>query len=320
MADSISAPSNGVLEPEFQAFQAGQLSLEPHHSLSPQPFSHAPQPLYQPGPAAWASDFQRLNISSPPPQIHQPFSPQRQEDNAWHQEFARQQNFMAERSMQASSSQAGSSYQPFHMAGMMGTQYNTAGFASPQAQAPIAQQAQPEAFDEEAFAKAFEEAARQEEVVAQQGMETGLNTEITEDQRSMLSEVEDFMHNESHLPTGESLEISNLANQERIGADQIHDPALETGQNEQEDPDALSRTAGQLLESVRHDQSDKFQKSTFLELMRQLRDREVLVEGDKIVGAGGPGIGTDMEGDAERAVENVKVASTPPPLAEQAEV
>ena len=35
---------------------------------------------------------------------------------------------------------------------------------------------------------------------------------------------------------------------------------------------------------MKDNQSDKFQKSQFLELMRQLRDREVTVEGDKIVG------------------------------------
>ncbi|KAG8626174.1 hypothetical protein KVT40_006575 [Elsinoe batatas] len=57
----------------------------------------------------------------------------------------------------------------------------------------------------------------------------------------------------------------------------------------QEDPiqhdenDDLARTAGELLDKVRDNQSTKFQNSTFLDLMRKLRDREIRVEGDKMV-------------------------------------
>jgi hypothetical protein len=46
--------------------------------------------------------------------------------------------------------------------------------------------------------------------------------------------------------------------------------------------DELAKTAGQLLDYVRHDQSQKFKESNFLALMRQLRDREVIIDGDKI--------------------------------------
>jgi hypothetical protein len=49
------------------------------------------------------------------------------------------------------------------------------------------------------------------------------------------------------------------------------------------DEDQMAQTAGRLLESVADNTSEKFQKSTFLELMRRLRDREVRVEGDKVV-------------------------------------
>ncbi|PSK37499.1 hypothetical protein B9Z65_2241 [Elsinoe australis] len=47
--------------------------------------------------------------------------------------------------------------------------------------------------------------------------------------------------------------------------------------------DDLARTAGQLLDKVKDNQSTKFQNSQFLDLMRRLRDREVRVEGDKMV-------------------------------------
>lgn len=52
--------------------------------------------------------------------------------------------------------------------------------------------------------------------------------------------------------------------------------------------DELARTAGTLLENVQHDQSQKFKQSNFLSLMRQLRDREVRVEGDKLVDVSKP--------------------------------
>jgi hypothetical protein len=127
-----------------------------------------------------------------------------------------------------------------------------------------------EAFDEEAFARAFDQAA-QSELAMQQAA-----------QRQSLGIDQDVMANES----AERLMGSEQALEpQRLGADLIHDPR-EGGreQQQQDDPDALARTAGQLLDSVKDNQSDKFQKSQFLELMRQLRDREVTVEGDKIVG------------------------------------
>lgn len=45
----------------------------------------------------------------------------------------------------------------------------------------------------------------------------------------------------------------------------------------------LARTAGQLLQSVSHETSQKFQDSVFLQLMRRIRDKEVKVEGEHFV-------------------------------------
>lgn len=76
-------------------------------------------------------------------------------------------------------------------------------------------------------------------------------------------------------PTGEA----------RIGSDTILEEGAQESQNknDQENSEELARTAGQLLDNVKHDQSQKFQNSSFLSLMRQIRDREVHVEGDKLV-------------------------------------
>lgn len=51
--------------------------------------------------------------------------------------------------------------------------------------------------------------------------------------------------------------------------------------------DELARTAGLLLENIKHEQNPKFKQSQFLGLMKQLRDGEVRVEGDKMVESDG---------------------------------
>jgi peroxin-5 len=49
--------------------------------------------------------------------------------------------------------------------------------------------------------------------------------------------------------------------------------------------DLLARTAGLLVQSVDHETNPKFANSQFLGLMKQLRDRKVIVEGNDIVAA-----------------------------------
>ena len=82
--------------------------------------------------------------------------------------------------------------------------------------------------------------------------------------------------------TADAQEFDNHA---LIGSDAILDEASK--QDEEHSPeweaDELARTAGQLLDNLKHEQSQKFQDSSFLSLMRQLRDKEVRVEGDNMV-------------------------------------
>ncbi|ODQ54817.1 hypothetical protein SAICODRAFT_6011 [Saitoella complicata NRRL Y-17804] len=66
------------------------------------------------------------------------------------------------------------------------------------------------------------------------------------------------------------------------------EPELETAAEQQTDKpvnhnDALAATAGSLLESLKDETDEKFQQSSFMQLMRKLRDGEVHVEGDKMV-------------------------------------
>lgn len=115
-------------------------------------------------------------------------------------------------------------------------------------------------FDEAAFDKAFEAATAE----------------------FQQSEKEELQHD---VYAGLSPETETWMEQTRIGADRISEDAQkeEKHNNNHDEADELARTAGQLLENVRGDQSQKFRESNFLSLMRQLRDREVRVEGDKLV-------------------------------------
>ena len=75
----------------------------------------------------------------------------------------------------------------------------------------------------------------------------------------------------------------------RIGSDLIPERSSPTNlQQEKAEADDLARTAGDLLNALKHDQSEKFQQSTFLSLMRRIRDREVEVKGDDLEEVSGP--------------------------------
>lgn len=49
------------------------------------------------------------------------------------------------------------------------------------------------------------------------------------------------------------------------------------------DSDELARVAGMLVDNLKHEMNPKFQQSQFMGLMKQLRDGEVIVEGNKMV-------------------------------------
>lgn len=49
------------------------------------------------------------------------------------------------------------------------------------------------------------------------------------------------------------------------------------------DADELARTAGELIETVKDEQNPKFKNSQFLQLMRGLRDGDIVVDGNDMV-------------------------------------
>ncbi|PIL36163.1 transporter [Ganoderma sinense ZZ0214-1] len=72
------------------------------------------------------------------------------------------------------------------------------------------------------------------------------------------------------------------------------------------DPDELARTAGLLLDTVQGETNAKFKNSAFMALMRQLRDGEMIVDGNDMVqrseAVGGTQSSTDVKGKG-RAVD-----------------
>jgi len=80
--------------------------------------------------------------------------------------------------------------------------------------------------------------------------------------------------------------LSRMVDEEKMRTPQNEQQEQEEQKQQQQpnnDADELAQTARQLLESVSDNMSEKFQQSTFLALMRQLRDKEVTVQGDKMV-------------------------------------
>jgi hypothetical protein len=125
-------------------------------------------------------------------------------------------------------------------------------------QAMQTQQNPAEQFDESAFEAAFDQARADMEL---QG------AEVT--QNDIQQNVEDTREYE---PVTEDV---------RLGSDLIPQSEKQDPQTRDRDASELARTAGQLLDSVRNEQSEKFAQSNFLALMRRIRDREVEVEGDE---------------------------------------
>lgn len=169
--------STGAIEHEFDAFQAtrpGAPQLDVRHHLPPR-LAHPPQFAHTPQAPDWASDFQRLNIASPPPQH---FQQQRaQAANAassWHQDFARQQASAVQAPVLQQSAFGG--MPSYGMAGFAASPYmQTPGFQNAVPLSEVAQgkqqaQAAVPAFDEAAFEQAFAQAQQDmlEEAAAEQ--------------------------------------------------------------------------------------------------------------------------------------------------------
>jgi hypothetical protein len=140
-------------------------------------------------------------------------------------------------------------------------------------------------YDEAGFADAFEQASQRAQEMVEEAVE-----EVSEMDQSLQREGSDLLHKDA-IPMDHSEfehDFPSLMSvpgptQIRIGSDAIpyQEQKTRTPDQDSRDADELARTAGQLLTSVQHDTSDKFQNSQFLALMRRIRDGEVKVQGEE---------------------------------------
>ncbi|TGO15934.1 hypothetical protein BTUL_0034g00580 [Botrytis tulipae] len=282
-------PNAGQLDAEFAAFQAGHQSLgpspsaqsfSPHHFQTPPPQSFQNVVPQHSSGQGWANDFQNMSISGPQAQfqqqgVHQTIQPQM--GAGWHQEFAQSHG------APGMIAQGNQPIMAMNRPSMMNAGFNPMPRVLMQ-QNQLASTSQSlvennEVFDEAAFARAFEQAANAESQRAQQ--------QELESQAASVQNEETHALDQLHVTKEAELELDRaerqLLGQTLLGADTIQDPATATSEQNIHAPDALSRTAGELLSSVSNNQSEKFQNSQFLQLMRQFRDKEVTVEGDEVV-------------------------------------
>ncbi|KAJ5757881.1 uncharacterized protein N7511_006575 [Penicillium nucicola] len=260
-------PREGILDPEFAAFEANTAGpalpdlQHPAHFGGPAQHYTAQHPVHHPANASWASDFQNLQISGPShpvSQLQRPNIAPATAHGGWQNEFMNQHQRVPMSQAQQNPQMLGgyqASFAPsYPMYGAMNQ------LQPPQAMQPE-QQKPMEQFDESAFEAAFDQARADMEL---QGADlTRQNTQQTLDSDKVDA-------------------VEPIAQEQiRLGSDLIPQSDKEDPQTRARDADELARTAGQLLDSVRNEQSTKFQQSNFLALMRRIRDREVEVEGDE---------------------------------------
>ncbi|KAJ5907949.1 hypothetical protein N7495_000631 [Penicillium taxi] len=252
------SPRDGILDPEFAAFETN-LGGQPIPDIRSPAHFGAPAHLTtsaHPAPH-WASDFQNLHISTPP-LSQQQTPPVAQAQGGWHNEFKNQWQHQQHQQVPMQPQQPqqrtiNRGFQPGYS--MHNTSMNM--YQAP-LEAPSGQLASTEQFDDAAFEAAF----------AQAGADLELQESNTASAVAAVAAVE-----EATLDTHQAEPIEAVSEDIRIGSDLILPM--------NHDANVLAEVAGKLLEKVSHEQSQKFQQSNFLALMRRIRDREIEVEGEE---------------------------------------
>ncbi|KAG0156730.1 hypothetical protein PDIDSM_3911 [Penicillium digitatum] len=262
-------PQEGILDPEFAAFE-GNLSGRTLPNLQHPTYFGAPShhvAVHHPTGhgvtnASWASDFQNLQISGPShpvAQLQKPNIAPATTHDGWHTEFMTQHGGLMSQAQQIP--HLNGAHQPSFAPGfqMIGSSMNQ---MQPLQGMQTEQQHHTQQFDESAFEAAFDQARVDLEL---QGVDVAQQDAQKHSQETTEVEISEPVPEE----------------QIRIGSDLIPQSDQQNPEARSRDADELARTAGQLLDSVRNEQSQKFQQSNFLALMRRIRDREVEVEGDE---------------------------------------
>jgi hypothetical protein len=279
-------PNAGALDGEYEAFHNGYQSPLPSIDNSQLPHFDHPSVTQAPSKSSssWASDFQKLQISDPRANV--PFI---QNHPSLEQHTTRSSNSISGTSqnqynggftntpISSNFPSGGQEWMgPQVWSGRQNQTYETQSEFNPQL--------------EDAFQREF---ASFEEAQTKTGAEPAFQQ--TQAPSKPYQEVR---------PGSEARKETNMGSQvegqqpetAQAGYSRDDEPKNDHIKNSNVDNDELSRTAGQLLDSVGDNQSQKFQNSSFIALMRRLRDKEVTVSGDKMVEVQETGsTGTSME-------------------------
>lgn len=299
-----SDPRAGHLDAEFAAFEAGRVDpFQFQQQFQPPPF-HAPQ---APSLSNWAADFQKLQVSEQPIPAHQ-FRAEapllRNGLGGWQNEFMKQRQNGAspvalgkqpERAVQMNTPTWSPAQQPGYLEQPMWSSYQPYQSAQLPFQEPVHDGLHQYKHEEHMeisdadFEAAFSEAQREiqeQHTIPQETLDRMAEIEAQKffaDHQLLHS---DGTYTNDHSDQNINADRSSLFDtSQRIGSDAIDYTEQKDRSAEQDtrDADVLARTAGQLLNSVQHDSSDKFRESRFLDLMRRIRDREVEVKGEDFI-------------------------------------
>ncbi|MCJ1286235.1 hypothetical protein MMC26_005580 [Xylographa opegraphella] len=311
----------GHLDAEFQAFQAGHLpggGFQEQYGFQQPGLVAGSSSQKFPG---WVNDFQRLNLNHarstpiPPSQFKHEAPLQRHTPGGWHHEFVQQQSRQLTVLHDTPQMYGGSNFHPQEQYLPFSNIAEAGDFVSPISQHEQLAGQLEDVFDETAFEKAFEMARTEvlqteaqserdtvmigHEQVESLGIEEdlkkwwandpllkprdGTNSHDLSEQllQSIIAHQRVFLDQSDSENFADSYPTREL----KIGSDAILEEASKRQEerNPTREADELARTAGQLLDNLRDEHSQKFQNSSFLALMRQLRDKEVRVEGDQMI-------------------------------------
>lgn len=265
---SSSNKTAGSLDAEYEVFRTGSpldSAPEPQEPLGPYgPINPVAPVFVSPLVPNWASDFQSLHLndvsaqSKSQSQIEEQVGLQSEFIDKWYEQPAH--NAIPTMSRYMMSNGLPKFRHQQHQPLSLGAQ-----------QAPI-RQPHEELFDAEALDRAFE----------------AVHAELEESEEQLRAELAEYgqatrFSNEGAI---RSPILHGRPLTKPIGSDRFSKTTSQEKQEQFEidENDKLARAAGELLEKVADHQDRKFQDSNFLSFMRQLRDREVQVKGDMIVG------------------------------------
>ena len=113
--------------------------------------------------------------------------------------------------------------------------------------------------------------------------QSNLDTLQTDSVRIMQQAIHQPFTHEMQQPLQQPFAHNTNLMQDTVIAPAIAEEQQINQESQPQDDEELAKTAGELLEKISGNQTTKFQNSAFLGLMRKLRDREVRVDGDKMV-------------------------------------